>query len=431
MTTHLQSQKNASSNLQLEGQDAYKVFFSFAFAYFISYSFRSVNAVISPEMISDLGLNNTQLGLLSAAYFIGFGLAQIPAGACLDRFGPKLTEISLMIFAVIGALLFYFSEDFSSLLISRMLIGVGVSACLMSAFSGFRAWYPLEKQAQLTSTILIFGTSGALMTSSPARILLPYIGWRGIYFVLAFATMLAIIILYKGLPKPNTKELKPNIGLSGKDARLFSWEEYRPILKNAYFWRLFPIGAISLGGFIAIQTLWLGPWLINVMGHTSDEASKIILWFNAFLLLAYVINAVLLPTLQKRGITTLLYLSWMTGISLIFQLLAFFTYSSWSVYWWYLYAITSASYVLAQSLVVINFPASHSGRVSTTYNITIFIGAFIIQWGIGSLVDIGSNLELSTKYSYSLALGIYLIIQLIGYIWFLISPRIFTSRQYL
>jgi MFS family permease len=431
MTMNQQALTKYSSNFRLEGRDTYRVFFSFAFAYFISYSFRSINAVISPELIADLGLNNAQLGLLSAAYFIGFGLAQIPAGVCLDRFGPRLTEISLMIFSVIGALFFYFSKDFYNLLLGRMLIGVGVSACLMSAFSGFRAWYPLEKQAQLTSAILIFGTSGALMTSSPARILLPYIGWRGIFFVLALATILAITILYKGLPKSNAKGLNLNIESSKKDVRLFSWTEYGPIVKNSYFLRLFPIGAINLGGFIAIQTLWLGPWLINVMGHTSDEASKIIFWFNAFLLLAYAVNAILLPTLQKKGITTLLYLSWMTGISLIFQLLAFFTYSSWSHYWWYLYAITSASYVLAQSLVVTNFPASHSGRVSTTYNITIFIGAFIIQWGIGSIVDVGSNSGLSTKYSFSIALGIYLIIQLVGYIWFLISPRIFTSHKYL
>jgi MFS family permease len=427
MTIHLQSPRNNSSNFQLKGSDTYRVFFSFAFAYFISYAFRSINAVISPELIDDLGINNTQLGLLSAAYLIGFGLAQIPAGVCLDRFGPRSTEISLMIFSVIGALVFYFSKDFYHLLIGRMLIGVGVSACLMAAFSGFRAWYPLEKQAQLTSAMLIFGTSGALITSSPARILLPYIGWRGIFLALAIATILAILILYKGLPNSKTEELSPQIKSSGKEVRLFSWDEYKPILKNVYFWRLFPIGAINLGGCIAIQTLWLGPWLINVMDLTSDEASQIIFWFNLFLLLAYAVNVVLLPTLHKHGVTTILYVSWMTGISLIFQSFAFFTHTSWSLYWWYLYAITSAAYVLAQSLVITHFPATHSGRASTTYNITIFIGAFIIQWGIGSLVDIGSNLGLSIKHAFNLALGIYLMLQLIGYLWFLISPRIYRS----
>ena len=429
MTLYPRLPNKYSDSFPLEGGAAYRVFFSFAFAYFISYSFRSINAVISPELISDLGLNNTQLGLLSAAYLIGFGLAQIPAGVCLDRFGPRTTEIGLMLFSIVGALLFYFSKDFFNLFLGRLLIGVGVSVCLMSAFSGFRAWYPIEKQAQLTSAILIFGTSGALITSSPARMLLPYIGWRGIFLVLALATLLSIMILYKGLPKSNVREKNPNIESVDKKERIFSWDAYRPILKNAYFWRLFPIGAISLGGFIALQTLWLGPWLVNVMGNSSDEASQIIFWFNAFLLLAYATNTVLLVALQKLGVTTLHYLSWMTGISLIFQSLAFFTHSSWSHYWWYLYAISSASYVLAQSLVVTNSPASHSGRASTTYNITIFIGAFIIQWGIGFLVDLGSNSGLSPKQSFNMALGIFLIIQILGYLWFLMSPRIYRPRE--
>lgn len=430
MTTHIQSSKDNGSNFKLKELDSFKVFFSFAFAYFISYSFRSINAAISPELVTDLGLNSTELGLLSAAYFVGFGFAQIPVGVCLDRFGPRRTEMSLMIFAFFGALFFYYFKEFYSLLIGRILIGVGVSACLMSALSGFRAWYPQEKQAQLTSAILVFGTSGALITSSPARILLPYIGWRAIFLILAFVTLLGIIILYKGLPKFNPKKPDLQINSHKEVDRLFSWKEYKLILKDIYFWRLFPIGAINLGGFIAIQTLWLGPWLINILHLTSDESSQIILWFNVFLLLAYILNALLLPLLHQNNITTLRYLSWMTGISLIFQFLAFYTHTSTSLYWWFLYAITSASYGLAQSLVITNFPISHSGRASTTYNIAIFLGAFIIQWGIGSLIDLGTNLGLSTGHTFNLALGVYLVIQLIGYLWFLIAPNIFRNLKY-
>ena len=95
-------------DIPLIGRQAFKVFFCFAFAYFISYSFRSVNAVLSPELVNDLEISSGELGLLSSSYLIGFGLAQIPVGILLDKYGPRITEISLMIFAVVGALAFLF-----------------------------------------------------------------------------------------------------------------------------------------------------------------------------------------------------------------------------------------------------------------------------------------------------------------------------------
>jgi len=198
-------------------------------------------------------------------------------------------------------------------------------------------------------------------------------------------------------------------------------------LTNAFFWRIFPLGIFCYGGFIAIQTLWLGPWLTGVMEYSSESASQILFFFNAVLLIAYALNAVFLPKLARHGITTLRYLIWMVGAALIFQACAFYLRSSWVYVWWYLLAISCASYVLAQSLIVSYFPQSFSGRVSTTYNLTLFIGAFLVQWGIGYLIDIGMEAGWSRASAFDLALGIYLAIQVIGYIWFLISPKFFPS----
>lgn len=426
MVAHWHSNKK-TIQLPLTGSDALKVFICFAIAYFISYSFRSINAVISPELIVDLQLNNNHLGLLSSAYLIGFGLAQIPVGILLDRYGPKITEVGLMSLAVLGALLFYTADNLIILFIARMLIGIGVSSCLMSALTGFRSWYSIAQQPQLTSAILIFGTSGALLTSSPARMILPYIGWRCLFLLLAIACTLSILILYLYLPTKNSRgDSNKNIATPDSQ-KLFSWENYRPILANAFYWRLFPVGAISLGGFMAIQTLWLGPWLINVKGQSSDTASETVFWFNTVLLLTYTINTYFLPKLQKIGIHTVRYLTWMTGASLVAQGGAYFLHESAAVFWWYLYAATSASFVLAQSLIITRFPKSHSGRASTTYNITIFIGAFLTQWGIGYGIDKGVSWGLTVTQAFDLSLGIYLFIQILGFSWLLFSPRFFQE----
>ena len=61
----------------------------FAAAYFLSYFFRSANAVIGPELARELGLSAGDLGLLTSTYLLAFCLAQLPLGMLLDRFGAR------------------------------------------------------------------------------------------------------------------------------------------------------------------------------------------------------------------------------------------------------------------------------------------------------------------------------------------------------
>lgn len=425
--SHWYRQPDQYLALPLQGTFALRAFLCFAFAYFMSYAFRTINVVIAPDLVKDLGLNNADLGLLSSAYFIGFGATQIPLGLALDRFGPRITEAWVMILAVIGALIFAIAEDFTTLVMARVLIGMGVSACLMAAFSGFRAWYAPSQQGQLASAMLVCGTSGALASTWPVHLVTPYIGWRGVFLVMAALSFLAILILYFGLPvKKSALTDKP---IQSTSATL-SWQSYRPILTNSFFWRILPLGTFCYGGFIAVQTLWFGPWLIEVMNYPATTAAQIVFGFNVVLLLAYLFNTWVLPKLARRGIDTMRYMTWTVGMSMIMQAGAYFWQTSLVWVWWYLFAITCASFVLAQSIIVLYFPKHYSGRVSTSYNLTLFIGAFIVQWGIGHMLDLGIALGWNKTSAYDLALAVFLVIQILGFIWFLIAPRYFPMAVF-
>jgi MFS family permease len=425
--SHWYRQPDQHLALPLQSTFALRVFLCFAFAYFMSYAFRTINVVIAPDLVKDLGLNNADLGLLSSAYFIGFGATQIPLGLALDRFGPRITEAWVMILAVIGALIFAIAEDFTTLVMARVLIGMGVSACLMAAFSGFRAWYAPSQQGQLASAMLVCGTSGALASTWPVHLVTPYIGWRGVFLVMAALSFLAILILYFGLP---VKKSAPTDKPIQSTSATLSWQSYRPILTNSFFWRILPLGTFCYGGFIAVQTLWFGPWLIEVMDYPPTTAAQIVFGFNVVLLLAYLFNAWVLPKLARRGIDTMRYMTWMVGMSMIMQAGAYFWQTSLVWVWWFLFAITCASFVLAQSIIVLYFPKNYSGRVSTTYNLTLFIGAFIVQWGIGHMLDLGIALGWNKTSAYDLALAVFLAIQILGFIWFLIAPHYFPMAVF-
>ena len=92
-----------------------RVFVPFAAGYFLSYLYRVVNAVIATDLVGDLGIGPSALGLLTATYFISFASSQLPLGVLLDRFGPRRMEAFLLLFAGLGAYLFSRSGSLAGL----------------------------------------------------------------------------------------------------------------------------------------------------------------------------------------------------------------------------------------------------------------------------------------------------------------------------
>ena len=85
---------------------AFRVLLPFACGYFLSYLFRSVNAVIAPNLQQDLGVGAADLGVLTAAFFVTFAAAQLPIGILLDRFGPPKVQAGLLLIAALGSIAF-------------------------------------------------------------------------------------------------------------------------------------------------------------------------------------------------------------------------------------------------------------------------------------------------------------------------------------
>jgi sugar phosphate permease len=79
-----------------------RVFIPFALGYFLSYLFRTVNAVIAPDLVRDICVDPASLGLLTSAYFLTFAAFQLPLGVLLDRYSPRRVEAVLLLFAAAG-----------------------------------------------------------------------------------------------------------------------------------------------------------------------------------------------------------------------------------------------------------------------------------------------------------------------------------------
>jgi predicted MFS family arabinose efflux permease len=406
-------------NLPMRGAWALRVFACFAFGYFLSYAFRSVNAVIAPELMQDLNISNSQLGLLSAAYFIGFSTMQIPLGVALDKFGARRTESVLLLIALIGAITFAYAETLVGLTIGRLLIGVGVSACLMASFTAYRRWFAIEQQGQLASAMLVFGTMGALVTTVPVQLALPHMGWRGVFWVTALLVALSFIAIRFGLP---TFDDHPKSNNQNQNTEEPSFS-LRDILKHSFFIRMLPIGIVNHGGFLSLQTLWIGPWMIQVLGYDPEQSAQILFLFNGVMLLGYAFNAWFIPRANSKGYKTLNYIKWLLAVGLVAQFFAITLTTQYSWLLWILLAVTATGHILGQSTVITVFPTRNAGIASTSYNLLIFVGAFIFQWGIGWGIDLLTAAGTEKPDAFRQVFFAFLILQAISYIWFLFYPK--------
>lgn len=177
-----------------------RLFLAFAAGYFLSALLRAVTATLAPVFSTELNLSAGDLGVLGGAYFLGFALMQLPLGVALDRFGSRRVGASLLMLAVLGCLAFSQAESLGGLVVARALIGMGVAACLMAALTAYRLVLSPSAQLRANAWMLMTGSLGMLSSTLPVQALLPYLGWRGLFLLLAVLLLLAMFLLLWWVP---------------------------------------------------------------------------------------------------------------------------------------------------------------------------------------------------------------------------------------
>lgn len=390
------------------------VFGAFASAYFLSTLLRAITATLSPTLTLEFGLEARDLGLLAGGYFLGFSLTQLPMGHWLDQHGPKKVVLSFLGVAVLGCLAFAWANDFAGLLIARVLIGVGVSACLMAPLTGYRRWLPLEQQQRANSWMLMTGAFGMLASTLPVQWLLPVIGWRWIFAGLSLLILLSMALMAWRLPTwrlaEAVTETQPRAGILAS---------YKQVWRHPYFRSLMPMGFFNYGGMVAMQTLWAGPWMVKVAGYSPLEAATGLFWLNVCMLITFWLWGLLTPSLTKRGYSANQLMTYGVPLSLFAQLAIVCLGESAGALHWVLFCVTSSFVALAQPAVGMAFPATLAGRGLSAYNLVLFLGVFVVQWSTGLLIDGFKVQGIAEPAAFQCAMAVFFVCCLASYGYFL------------
>jgi MFS family permease len=398
------------------------LFLSFAFAYFFSALLRGVTATLAPSFSAELGLSAGDLGLLSGAFFFGFALTQLPLGSALDRYGPRRVSIAFLLVAVLGCAAFALARSFAGLTFARALIGIGVSASLMAPLTAFRHRYTPVMQMRATSWILMTGSFGMVASTLPVQWLLPLIGWRGLFWVPAGALAIAALAIARCVPRDAAgadaavPQLPPQ---RGDMPMLRQGPGYREIFRHPTFQRFVPFGFIHYGGLIAVQSLWAGPWLVEVSGLQPGAAARGLFAINVSMLLAFLAWGLVVPRLYARGWTAQSLIAWGAPLAiaaLVFALLLGPAASAWH---WAFFCVASTFGALAQPAIGLAFAARLAGRALSAYNLIVFAGVFVLQWGLGVAIDAFRRAGWDTVSAYRGAFALMAVCYVLSYLWFL------------
>ncbi|MGC8877338.1 MFS transporter [Thermus sp.] len=370
---------------------AVRVFLLFTLGYFLSYFYRSANAVLAKDLSQELGLGPAELGFMTSLFYLAFASVQLPLGGLLDRLGPRLVTPSLLLVAALGSLVFGLAQSFALLALGRALIGVGMAAALMGSMRAFSLWFP--KNYATVSTLLVgLGATGGLLAATPLALLKEAVGWRGVFLLGAFVVALVALTLYLGVRNAPPGVAWPKDGGPGG---------LREVLRNGKLLRVAFLAFAFAGGFLSLQTLWAGAYAYH-LGLEALEVGNLLFLYSGLAVLGFLASGYLADRLGTARVLLASALLFALGLLLLllkllapaYALLGFFGAFN-------ILTLTQARELVAVHLV---------GRGTTLVNLFGIGGTFLLQWGLG--VAVGA-------LGYALAFGGLLALLLLALILYL------------
>ncbi|KRR06502.1 arabinose ABC transporter permease [Bradyrhizobium jicamae] len=387
-----------------------RVFLPFVAAYYLSFLFRNINATIAGPLTYEFGLGADELGFLTSIYFLTFAAAQIPIGILLDRYGPRQIQSAVLLAAAAGAALFAVSDNVLLLLLGRALIGLGASAALMAGLKAVVLWFPAEQVPLLNGLMVMLAALGGVTATLPAEYLLVSVGWRGLFELLAIASVGSALAIFLIVPKATRSwaAKETNIGL-------------RTIYTDPRFWRLAPLSATCIGTAWALQGLWAAQWFSDVEG--LDRSGLI---GNLFAMaIASSVGALVLGVaaqkLRRYGIGPQALLGLVAILFFVAQLAVILRAPLPSSAPWMIVAAGGAATVLSCATLADFFPKELAGRANAALNVFHIGCAFVVQSLIGFVVqhwtpEHGHYPEVA----YQTAFAVNLAVQFGAWFWFII-----------
>lgn len=360
-----------------------------AILFCFSMFYRVTNAVIAPDLSREFNLDAEQLGTLGSAFFYAFAFSQVPIGILLDRIGPRRVMSFFSLVGAIGAFIFAAAGSFATALLGRALLGVGMAIAFMGTLKFFVNTYSPQKFSTLSGIMVSIGALGNMLATSPLVYLNSVIGWRLTFFYAGIITMVLGCLIFWLLEKDKEEMRKEVTPDASYEQTIGVFRTLKLILSSLSFWQIGSIAFFRYGTFVALQGVWLGPYLLDIKKFAPLTAGNILMMLSIGMVAGSPVAGYLAdkvfhtakPVLMTGLICYILCLIPLTGI---WNIESVFIYSTIFMFMGFFSGFGMLAYTHIKEL----FPLSMSGTAIAGINFFIMAGGAVFMQIIGIIISL-------------------------------------------
>ena len=365
------------------------VFLLACLLFVLSQFYRASVAVISPDLIDELALDTPQLSLVSAAFFYAFALMQIPISMYLDGIGPRIGMAALSLVAVGGSVVFALSDSVSALVFGRVLMGVGMACNLMGPLKLITLWFSPKYFATLSALVVSIGTMGNLVAATPLVLLAQSMGWRNAFLVMAGINLVLVVLFFLiGRDRPKTP-LVPDVPEAASTRIGDIFKSLLSLFKEKDYW-IISLGTFSRYGiFAAVQALWAGPFLIQVLEVPPVSAGNLLVLTSVGIVVGSPVFGWFSDTVfrHRKGVVVSSLLG-MAALLLIFTRLSSGTGMAVLSVLFFSFGFFGSAGGIMYAHIKERMPVERAGAAMTGINFFTMIGVAVFLQGLGNMMKV-------------------------------------------
>ena len=360
---------------------------------------RSSMGVLAPELAADMDFSPFILGAIASAFFFAYALFQIPGGMLLDRFGPRRVIVGLFLLTAIGTMAFSLAPNGITMLIARVIMGIGCAAIFSGAFILITRFYPPDRLTSVAGSMNSFAMIGMFLATFPLAYVVTAIGWREGFTLIAIAAF--VLTAFAAVAIRDWPGAPPETGTSHENLQQIL-NGVGQALKTRHALKIASAG-ISLSTGSLFLSLWGGPYLNDVHSLTETERGEVLMFMAlagvtghfAFGKLARALNTLKGIVLFGSGLAAVVMVTMAflidpsrLVVTLLFGVLGF--------------ACGFPSILLAHARAIM--PDRLMGRGIAVVNTGIMISIALMQTAVGAIINFSAGPELTPDAeSYRLA----------------------------
>ncbi len=368
-----------------QNRQRWLIFTVLALMYVLVYFYRVSLAVVAQDISRELHLTPQQLGFLSGVLFFVYAVAQLPLGPMIDRLGSRIVISGCGVLTACGGILFSRAGSLAAAMTARMMIGIGTASVLMATFTVFSHWYTKQEFGRVSGFMVAVGNLGNLSATAPLALAVASVGWRASFLTIGVIQACATALVYL-----KVQDRPAAIGSSVEHAHprkvdmLAAWRE---IFGNLDFWLLGGLAFFWYGNYLALQGLWGGPYLQEVLCLSRGAAGRMLMFTS----LGFISGSMVIDTIARKVFRSYKKTLVAGQMVLLFLMTAFLGKADAlpqpvlaAVF--YAVGLAVSSGVMVYPIIRSMFSVHITGTALTSLNFFVLMGAALTQQVMGVII---------------------------------------------